>query len=59
MSKVIKTGKLVQLPFRCSDEIRIRLHRAIGKEMSRTGRRVSANELIVKFLEQGLEKMGE
>ena len=62
MAKVIKTKSalpLIQLPFRCNEQLRARLHRAMGREMTRTGERISANDLLIRLIDEGLARLGE
>jgi len=58
-TKPVKDGLLVQVPFRCSEEFRSRIHRALGREMTRSGEKISVNEFIRKLLDSGLKQFGE
>ena len=48
---------VIQKPFRCPEELDIRINRAKGALMLRSGARISDNQFILELLEMGLEVM--
>jgi hypothetical protein len=59
-TKAVKQEKdepLIQLPFRCNEDLRTRINRALGREMTRTGEKISLNEFMRRLVEGGLQNM--
>lgn len=56
MKKQTKPNPLVQIPFRCSIEFLERIIRALGVSMSRSGKKISKNDLLIHLLELGLDQ---
>jgi hypothetical protein len=52
-----KDEPLIQLPFRCNEDLRSRINRALGREMTRTGEKISLNEFMRRLVEGGLQNM--
>lgn len=57
MSSVQIKPSTIQKPFRCSEELDVRINRIKGALMLRTGARISDNQFILDLLELGLEAM--
>ena len=53
----LEKPKLVQMPFRCTEEFRSRVNRALGRKMTSTGQKITVNEFIRKLLEEGLKNL--
>jgi len=58
-NKPARREPLVQVPFRCSVELRQRIHRALGNEIAKFGKSLSSNEFIKKLIDAGLREVGE
>lgn len=54
-----KKQDLVQLPFRCNPELHVRIIRALGLAMTRSGKKVSKNEFVVRLIETGLRNFDD
>ncbi len=48
---------LVQMPLRCNMELQERIIRALGITMSKTGKKLSKNEFLVRLVEMGLQQV--
>ena len=57
--KLEKNPDLSQILFRCPAELKARINRALGKEMTRSGSRVSTNDFMRRLVEEGLKNLGE
>lgn len=57
MSATREKMSVVQKPFRCPEELEIRLNRAKGALMLQSGARISDNQFILDLLELGLDVM--
>lgn len=49
-----KTQEYVQLLFRCDPDLHIRIIKALGVSMSRSGSKLSKNTFVIQLLEMGL-----
>jgi len=49
-----KKPELIQMPFRCEPDLHIRIIRALGNTMGRSGRKISKNDFVVQLIERGL-----
>lgn len=62
LNKTLKLDKdraVSQILFRCPDELKARICRALGKEMARSGSRVSVNDFMLRLVQEGLKNIGE
>lgn len=57
MSSVMIKSKTIQKPFRCTEELDVRINRTKGALMLRTGARISDNQFILDLLDLGLDVM--
>lgn len=55
MKEKTKKAELMQLPFRCTPDLHVRIIRALGVSMTRSGKKISKNDFVVRLIEMGLK----
>ena len=55
MKKEPKLGEVVQMPLRCTADLEERIIRALGVSMSKSGKKISKNDFLIRLLEEGLK----
>ena len=56
-NKTNAKAEVYQKPFRCPADLDVRLNRAKGALMMKTGERISDNQFIIDLLELGLKSL--
>jgi len=51
--------ELIQMPFRCRKDLHEDIIRALGLTMSKSGKKMSKNEFIIRLVELGLSQMNK
>ncbi len=57
MKTIERESQVVQIPLRCSAELQERIIKALGVAMSRSGKKTSKNEFLVRLVELGLHQL--
>lgn len=50
-----KTQEYIQLLFRCDPDLHVRIIKALGITMSKSGNKVSKNTFVIQLIEMGLK----
>jgi hypothetical protein len=57
MKTAEKKPELIQIPFRCEQELHTRIIRALGNSMSHSGKKISKNDFVTHLIERGLKNL--
>ena len=57
VKSVSKSMNVVQMPLRCSYELEERIIRALGGVMTKSGKKISKNDFLIKLIELGLHQL--